>query len=70
MTGHFAHRLNTTLERWLPEQRLFLKSDTETRFVRLRSTTQAIALVVSVAVVAWPPEEVGTERLVSRPKRS
>jgi murein DD-endopeptidase MepM/ murein hydrolase activator NlpD len=53
VTGHFAHRLNTTLERWLPEQRLFLKSDTETRFVRLRSTTQAIALVVSVAVVAW-----------------
>jgi murein DD-endopeptidase MepM/ murein hydrolase activator NlpD len=53
VTGHFALRLNTALERWLPEQRLFLKSDTETRFVRLRPTTQAIALVVSVAVVAW-----------------
>jgi murein DD-endopeptidase MepM/ murein hydrolase activator NlpD len=53
VTGHFAHRLNTALERFLPEQRLFLKSDTETRFVRLRSTTQAIALVVSVSVVAW-----------------
>lgn len=53
MTGHFALRLNSALERWLPEQRLFLKSDTETRFVRLRPTTQAIALVVSMAVVAW-----------------
>jgi murein DD-endopeptidase MepM/ murein hydrolase activator NlpD len=53
VTGHFALRLNAALEHWLPEKRLFLKSDTETRFVRLRPSTQAIALVVSVAVVAW-----------------
>lgn len=53
VTGHFALRLNAALEHWLPEKRLFLKSETETRFVRLRPSTQAMALVVSVAVVAW-----------------
>ncbi len=35
VTGHLAYRLNSALERWFPEQRLFLKSDTETRFIRL-----------------------------------
>ena len=32
------------LERHLPEQRLFLKSDVETRFIRLRPATQALAI--------------------------
>src|SRR6188474_2002815 len=53
VTGHLATKLNLALDRWLPEQRLFLKSDTETRFIRLRSSTQAVALVVSSAVVGW-----------------
>jgi len=44
------HRI---LERYLPEKRLFLRSDTETRFVRLRSETQLVALTGGVAVVAW-----------------
>jgi murein DD-endopeptidase MepM/ murein hydrolase activator NlpD len=48
-----SYRIHTTMERLLPEQRLFLKSDTETRFIRLRPGTQAIALLGSTAVVAW-----------------
>lgn len=47
------HRLHTALERRLPEQRLFLRSDTETRFVRLRPVTQAVALGGSAVVLAW-----------------
>lgn len=46
-------RLNTALERRLPEQRLFLKSATTTRFVRLRPVTQATALLVGAVVFGW-----------------
>ncbi len=46
-------RLNAALERRLPEQRLFLRSDTETRFIRLKPTTQAIALAGTTVVLAW-----------------
>jgi murein DD-endopeptidase MepM/ murein hydrolase activator NlpD len=53
VTGRISHRLNTGLERVLPEQRLFLRSDTETRFVRLRPMTQALILTGSTLVVAW-----------------
>jgi len=48
-----AHRLNAALERRFPERRLFLKSDTETRFIRLRPATQAVAATGAVLVVAW-----------------
>jgi murein DD-endopeptidase MepM/ murein hydrolase activator NlpD len=48
-----AYRINATLERLLPEQRLFLKSDTETRFIRLRPATQAIALTGGTFLLAW-----------------
>ncbi len=47
------HRFHAALERHLPEQRLFLRSDTETRFVRLKPTTQALALGGSAVVLAW-----------------
>jgi hypothetical protein len=50
---HVAYRLNATLERFLPEQRLFLKSDTETRFIRLRPVTQAIAITGGAMFLAW-----------------
>ena len=53
MLTRLAYRINTALERHLPEQRLFLKSDTETRFIRLRPTTQAIALVGGTFLLAW-----------------
>lgn len=47
------HRLNSALERYLPEQRLFLKSETETRFVRLKPLTQALALGGGATLIAW-----------------
>jgi murein DD-endopeptidase MepM/ murein hydrolase activator NlpD len=48
-----AYRIHQTLERYFPEQRLFLKSDTETRFIRLRPSTQAVAAVVGVLALGW-----------------
>lgn len=53
MLTRLAYRINQTLERYLPEQRLFLKSDTETRFIRLRPATQAIAIAVGGLALAW-----------------
>lgn len=53
MLTRLAFRINTQLERYFPEQRLFLKSDHGTRFVRLRPATQAIALVVGSLGLAW-----------------
>jgi len=46
-------RIHTLLETHLPEQRLFLKSDSGTRFVRLRPFTQALILGSAAAVVSW-----------------
>ncbi len=53
MLTRLAYRINQTLELYLPEQRLFLKSDTETRFIRLRPATQAIAIAVGGLALAW-----------------
>lgn len=53
MLTRLAYRINQTLERYLPEQRLFLKSDTETRFIRLRPATQAVAIAVGGLALAW-----------------
>ncbi len=48
-----AIKLHSLLERHFPERRLFLKSDTDTRYIRLSSETQ-IAAVAGVAVmVGW-----------------
>jgi murein DD-endopeptidase MepM/ murein hydrolase activator NlpD len=48
-----AYRINLWLEPWFPEQRLFLKSDATTRFVRLRPLTQAISATVGVLALGW-----------------
>ena len=53
MPRRLLGRLNAALERRLPEQRLFLRSDTETRFIRLKPTTQAVALAGTSIVLAW-----------------
>lgn len=53
MTSRLIGRLNATLERRLPEQRLFLKSDEGTRFIRLRPLTQAAILSGFGVLVAW-----------------
>ncbi|SEM82491.1 Murein DD-endopeptidase MepM and murein hydrolase activator NlpD, contain LysM domain [Gemmobacter aquatilis] len=53
MLTRLSYRINAALERILPEQRLFLKSDASTRFIRLRPMTQAAALAISTALVGW-----------------
>ena len=53
MLTRLAYRINTAVERYFPEQRLFLKSDTETRFIRLRPITQAVAMAVGGVLLGW-----------------
>nr|WP_240335431.1 M23 family metallopeptidase [Pseudotabrizicola algicola] len=48
-----TYRINLGLERYFPEQRLFLKSDSETRFIRLRPATQAVAIAGGTVVLGW-----------------
>lgn len=53
MTRRFLSRVNAALERHIPEQRLFLKSEEGTRFIRLRPITQASVLLSSAMIVGW-----------------
>ncbi len=53
MLSRVSYRINAALERRLPEQRLFLKSDADTRFIRLRPVTQALVLGGGALFVAW-----------------
>jgi murein DD-endopeptidase MepM/ murein hydrolase activator NlpD len=49
----FLIKLNHILEKHFPERRVFLRSDTDTRFIRLRPATQLIAFTGASAIVAW-----------------
>lgn len=53
MPARLIGRLNTAIETRLPEQRLFLRSDTGTRFVRLRPLSQAVAFAGFAVILAW-----------------
>lgn len=53
MPKRILQRVNHVLERRFPEQRLFLKSDKETRFIRFRPLTQAVIVSVGAALFAW-----------------
>ncbi|NDR56435.1 M23 family metallopeptidase [Aliiruegeria sabulilitoris] len=54
MRTRLSDRIHNILERWFPEQRLFLRSENDsTRFIRLRPGTQALILFGSAATVAW-----------------
>ncbi|MGR3455218.1 DUF5930 domain-containing protein [Pseudooceanicola sp.] len=53
MRTTFKLKSHAFLERHLPERRLFLKSDTDTRFIRLRPGVQLAALAGGSALVAW-----------------
>lgn len=53
MHKRFAVKVNRFAERWFPERRVFLKSDTDTRFIRLRPATQLAAYAVGAAVLSW-----------------
>lgn len=48
-----TYRFHAALETRFPERRLFLKSDTETRFIRLHPGTQALAVVGGALLVGW-----------------
>ncbi len=48
-----SHSINARLEVYLPERRLFLKSDRDTRFIRLRPFTQLMALSISALSLGW-----------------
>ncbi len=53
MRTRLAIKFHGLLETYFPERRLFLKSDTDTRFIRLKSETQVIAYAGAASIVAW-----------------
>ncbi|AXT36677.1 M23 family peptidase [Phaeobacter sp. LSS9] len=53
MRTRLAIKIHAFLERRFPERRVFLKSDSDTRFIRLRSETQLIAFAGMALLVAW-----------------
>ena len=53
MLTRLTYRFHQTLERYFPEQRLFLKSDADMRFIRLRPATQVMAVVGGTLALAW-----------------
>ncbi|WP_170865078.1 M23 family metallopeptidase [Roseovarius marisflavi] len=53
MRTRLAIKMHAILERYFPERRVFLRSDTDTRFIRLRPATQLIAFSGAAAIVAW-----------------
>ena len=48
-----GQKINAKLERMFPERRLFLKSDTDTRFIRVHPMMQLVAFTGSAMLVAW-----------------
>jgi murein DD-endopeptidase MepM/ murein hydrolase activator NlpD len=57
MDGHvrtrLAIRIDAALERWFPERRVFLRSETDTRFIRLKPATQMVAFLGASFFVGW-----------------
>jgi murein DD-endopeptidase MepM/ murein hydrolase activator NlpD len=48
-----AIRIDAMLEYWFPERRVFLRSETDTRFIRLKPATQLMAFTGTCVLVAW-----------------
>ncbi|MEM6385821.1 MAG: M23 family metallopeptidase [Pseudomonadota bacterium] len=53
MTRSLLAKVHGAIERTFPEQRLFLRSDTETRFIRLSPLTQFIGVTGSAMLLGW-----------------
>lgn len=53
MRTRIANRINRALETWFPELRIFLRTDADTRYVRLSPLTQAAGIAGAVALVSW-----------------
>ncbi|MBS9718626.1 DUF5930 domain-containing protein [Pseudohalocynthiibacter aestuariivivens] len=47
------NKLKAVIERRFPERRVFLRSDTETRFIRLSPIAQVTSLLGGTALVSW-----------------
>nr|WP_263618906.1 M23 family metallopeptidase [Ruegeria profundi] len=48
-----AIKLHSLFERYFPERRVFLKSDNDTRFIRLSSETQVAAVAGVSVIIGW-----------------
>ncbi len=48
-----AIRIDAMLEHWFPERRVFLRSETDTRFIRLKPATQVMAFAGTCLFVGW-----------------
>ena len=48
-----THKIHSMLEQAFPEQRIFLRTDKDTKFIRLSPATQALAWTGSAAFVGW-----------------
>lgn len=53
MRTRLAIQIHALLERFFPERRLFLRSETDTRFIRLKPSTQLFAFSGAAFIVAW-----------------
>lgn len=53
MTQSLLAKAHAAVERTFPEQRLFLRSDTETRFIRLSPLTQFVGVTGSAMLLGW-----------------
>ncbi|WP_108860375.1 M23 family metallopeptidase [Ruegeria sp. Alg231-54] len=53
MRTRLAIKLHSLFERHFPERRVFLKSDSDTRFIRLSSETQVVAVAGVALFVGW-----------------
>jgi murein DD-endopeptidase MepM/ murein hydrolase activator NlpD len=51
--SRLAIKVHSALERFFPERRLFLRSDNDTRFIRLKPGTQAVGFLGTVLVIGW-----------------
>ncbi len=53
MTSQLTSRINTFLARHFPERRVFLRSDTDTKFIRLTPGIQLLGWTSSIAIFTW-----------------
>lgn len=53
MLSNLGSKVNLFLERRFPERRVFLRSDTDTRFIRLKPITQIFITACGALLIAW-----------------
>ncbi|MDQ2095251.1 DUF5930 domain-containing protein [Rhodalgimonas zhirmunskyi] len=53
MRSRLAIKMHSLLERFFPERRVFLRSDSDTRFIRLRPHVQMAGFLGSALILAW-----------------